>query len=400
MPINLRVTWSKAEDGTRQSGKLLGLDDSTTLLQLKLAVEGISSIPADRQTILSGFPPKEVAGGTDAAITALGITNGSAVSVAQSTTATPDAPAAATPPPSAAAPTPAALAAAAPAAAPAAAAVAPAHPGAATKDLIDMGFSPAVAAKALQLAGGDAAAAIELCLSGGLDDRDIASDIASGTGSANATGNNSATLEHRPTFVRRVVDADNSCLFTSVGYCVTRERGEKGGGRMRRVITQAVRAAPDTFSEAILGMQPEAYCGWIMNPEKWGGEIELVVLSDHYKLEICVVDIATGRTYLYGEDKGYSQRIFLLYDGVHYDAMAEAFSPNAPEDLDTTRFDITDDAKVEAAKSVAAELKRQKQYVDLAGCDLKCLVCGKGLQGQKGARDHAVATRHQNFGQI
>eukprot|EP00611_Tribonema_gayanum_P010102 TRINITY_DN1_c1_g1_i1.p1 TRINITY_DN1_c1_g1~~TRINITY_DN1_c1_g1_i1.p1 ORF type:complete len:396 (-),score=109.15 TRINITY_DN1_c1_g1_i1:417-1604(-) len=395
MPINLRVTWSKAEDGTRQSGKLLGLDDSTTLLQLKQAVEGISSIPADRQTILSGFPPKQVAGGTDAAITALGITNGSAISVAQSTTATPAAPAAATLPTPAAAPTPAVQATAAPAAAPAAAA----HPAAATKDLIDMGFSPAMAARALQLAGGDAAAAIELCLSGGLDDSDIASDIASGA-SANAAGNSSATLEHRPTFVRRVVDADNSCLFTSVGYCVTLERGEKGGGRMRRVITQAVRAAPDTFSEAILGMQPEAYCGWIMNSEKWGGEIELVVLSDHYKLEICVVDIATGRTYLYGENKGYSQRIFLLYDGVHYDAMAEAFSPNAPEDLDTTRFDITDDAKVEAAKSVAAELKRQKQYVDLAGCDLKCLVCGKGLQGQKGARDHAFATRHQNFGQI
>jgi ubiquitin thioesterase OTU1 len=89
-----------------------------------------------------------------------------------------------------------------------------------------------------------------------------------------------------------------------------------------------------------------------------------------------------------------------LYDGVHYDALAEAPYPDAHESLDTTRFSITDDSKIAAAQAVAADLKQRKQYIDLAGCDLKCMICGKGLRGQEGAREHARVTQHQNFGQI
>lgn len=78
----------------------------------------------------------------------------------------------------------------------------------------------------------------------------------------------------------------------------------------------------------------------------------------------------------------------------------QAYSPTADESMDKTIFDVNDAAKLAAAQSVAADLKARRQYVDLAGFDLKCLVCGKALKDQDGARDHAVATRHQNFGQI
>ncbi len=38
--------------------------------------------------------------------------------------------------------------------------------------------------------------------------------------------------------------------------------------------------------------------------------------------------------------------------------------------------------------------------MDLAGFTLRCMVCNKGLTGEKEAREHAVATRHQNFAQF
>jgi ubiquitin thioesterase OTU1 len=38
--------------------------------------------------------------------------------------------------------------------------------------------------------------------------------------------------------------------------------------------------------------------------------------------------------------------------------------------------------------------------VDLAGFTLRCMVCNKGLNGQKEAQEHAMATRHQNFAQF
>ena len=67
--------------------------------------------------------------------------------------------------------------------------------------------------------------------------------------------------------VRRVVPADNSCLFVAVALAL--EGGEKGGekggeeggerGRaaaLREVVARAVLADPERFSEAVLGRLP------------------------------------------------------------------------------------------------------------------------------------------------
>ncbi|CAN0530479.1 unnamed protein product, partial [Laminaria digitata] len=34
---------------------------------------------------------------------------------------------------------------------------------------------------------------------------------------------------------------------------------------------------------------------------------------------ITVVDIQTNNAYSYGEERGLDRRVFLIYDGVHYD---------------------------------------------------------------------------------
>ncbi|CAM9835025.1 unnamed protein product, partial [Choristocarpus tenellus] len=78
-------------------------------------------------------------------------------------------------------------------------------------------------------------------------------------------------------FVRRIIDADNSCLFNAVGYSLRRTR--KVGAELRRLIVDAVRGSPDFYTEAMLGKAPEEYCSWIINPSSWGGEIELSILN-------------------------------------------------------------------------------------------------------------------------
>uniref|UniRef100_A0A7S3XT64 Ubiquitin thioesterase OTU n=1 Tax=Heterosigma akashiwo TaxID=2829 RepID=A0A7S3XT64_HETAK len=126
-----------------------------------------------------------------------------------------------------------------------------------------------------------------------------------------------------------------------------------------------------------------------------------VIIVKFFASEIVVVDIQSLNTYKYGSE--FNQRAFLLYDGVHYDAMAEALESQGEkksEDTDVTVFDSSDESRISAALDVAAELKARNQFVNLAGCDLKCLVCGRGLKGQAGALEHARATSHQNFGQI
>ena len=40
--------------------------------------------------------------------------------------------------------------------------------------------------------------------------------------------------------------------------------------------------------------------------------------------EIAAYDIQTKRCDLYGQDEDYSERVMLIYDGLHYDALAVA----------------------------------------------------------------------------
>lgn len=44
----------------------------------------------------------------------------------------------------------------------------------------------------------------------------------------------------------------------------------------------------------------------------------------YYCKEIAAYDIQTRRVDVYGEDQGYTERAFVLYDGLHYDALAQS----------------------------------------------------------------------------
>ena len=62
-----------------------------------------------------------------------------------------------------------------------------------------------------------------------------------------------------------------------------------------------------------------------------------------------------------------------------------------------TTFPADDEEVLRAAVTIAAELRRTRQFVDLAGFALMCSVCNKGLRGEKEARAHAAETGHSSF---
>lgn len=93
------------------------------------------------------------------------------------------------------------------------------------------------------------------------------------------------------------------------------------GTYMREVIAQHVSNDKDTFNEAILGKANQEYCDWIRKPDSWGGAIEVSILSSYYGIEIAVVDITNALINRFGEDKEFGMRVFLLFDGIHYDPL-------------------------------------------------------------------------------
>jgi ubiquitin thioesterase OTU1 len=72
--------------------------------------------------------------------------------------------------------------------------------------------------------------------------------------------------------------------------------------------------------------------------------------------------------------------------------MTLAPEPGAPAAFHTTVFPTSDNATLAAAQTLAARLKSNKYFTDTANFDLRCGVCGVGLKGEKGAREHAMAT--------
>jgi hypothetical protein len=60
---------------------------------------------------------------------------------------------------------------------------------------------------------------------------------------------------------------------------------------------------------------PHAVPAWLQDPTKWGGAIELSILSQHLRREVAAFDIQTTRVDIYGQGAGYSERVMVIYDG-------------------------------------------------------------------------------------
>lgn len=198
--------------------------------------------------------------------------------------------------------------------------------------------------------------------------------------------------------MRKVVPADNSCLFTSVecvmnGGVVDLAANEQ----MRELIAGIVMSDPSTYNEGFLGKGNGSYCKWIMKKEAWGGAIEISILSKYYGVEIDVVDTQTGRIDRFGEDINYSRRVLVIYDGVHYDPLI--MEPLIPGEEIKTIFSAKDEDVLAQAMDIANEAKASRQYTDTGKFTLRCLVCQTSLIGQTEAQEHAKSTGHINFGE-
>lgn len=132
-------------------------------------------------------------------------------------------------------------------------------------------------------------------------------------------------LENKSTekgiLLKQVVPSDNSCLFTSIGYVLSGKIDTSCGTVMREIIAQHVSNDKELYNEAILGKPNIEYSEWIRKSESWGGAIEVSILSGFYGIEIDVVDITNALINRFGEDKQFGIRVFLLFDGIHYDPL-------------------------------------------------------------------------------
>ncbi|PYH63911.1 ubiquitin-specific protease OTU1 [Aspergillus vadensis CBS 113365] len=207
--------------------------------------------------------------------------------------------------------------------------------------------------------------------------------------------------DHSGTFVLRIMPDDNSCLFRAVSSATM--GGVDAMTELRSVVAQTIQAHPDLYTEAVLEKKPDEYCRWIQNEDSWGGGIELSILSKHFDIEICSIDVQTLRIDRFNE--GAPMRCIVVYSGIHYDTIA--LSPSSPPythsdvppDFDTKVFDAADPLVLEKSQELCQVLQTRHYYTDTAGFRLRCNTCGGTFVGERGATQHAEQTGHVDFGE-
>lgn len=191
--------------------------------------------------------------------------------------------------------------------------------------------------------------------------------------------------------VRHVVAADNSCLFHAVSACLASSAQAVDGGApaLRRRVVAHMLARPAEYSAAVLGQPPEAYAAQMLGSAAWGGALECRALAELLAVQLAVADIRTAALFVYCEERAFARRMFLLYDGVHYDALFAASG--------TRLFGPSDAAAAAAAVEVADALRREHAFTDTAHFSLACSACGILVAGTAEAQAHAEATGHGSF---
>jgi ubiquitin thioesterase OTU1 len=196
--------------------------------------------------------------------------------------------------------------------------------------------------------------------------------------------------------VLRVMPDDNSCLFRSLSACLLGNSLD-GMTELRSIVAQVIQSDPETYSEAVLQKEPDKYATWIQSPDSWGGYVDIKAISEYLSTEVVSIDVQSGLVTRYCE--GAQHRCFVVYSGIHYDALS--FVPNGSSELDVDfdqkQFDTKDDAFLDAAIAIGKILKEKKYFTDTAGFTIKCGDCGWTGKGEKAATKHAESTGHMDF---
>lgn len=98
---------------------------------------------------------------------------------------------------------------------------------------------------------------------------------------------------------RKIIPADNSCLFNSINYAINQISNEPE--LMRELIANEILTHKDIYNSAILEKDPDKYSEWIMRNDTWGGGIELSILCKLLNIKLAVSDIKNRTIEYFGE---------------------------------------------------------------------------------------------------
>ena len=218
--------------------------------------------------------------------------------------------------------------------------------------------------------------------------------------------------------IRRNVDHDHSCLFSSVAYLTDRVNfNEESSKKYRKLIVDYIlnNEVEDSclmiFDD--LGFHPNETSEFVSNKQKyietiaksntWGGQNEMEIFCILFDIQICVADENTGEIYKIGGDQK-ENRIYILWTngGTHYDPLV-INDDTADSSTDMTSFKTNDEDTYNKVKEFIKNINQEEKY-DLHTVNLLCKNCNQIFIGKAAAMIHAndesYEGDHTNFKKV
>ncbi|KAL5354090.1 ubiquitin-specific protease otu1 [Pseudogymnoascus australis] len=203
------------------------------------------------------------------------------------------------------------------------------------------------------------------------------------------------------TLVMRVMPDDNSCLFRAFAAAVL-PGDDLSMLELRSLVASQIQEEPDVYTKVVLdNREPDDYCRWIQTEEAWGGAIELAILSKHFNVEVCSIDVQSLRIDRFNE--GAPIRCILVYSGIHYDTIVQSPSDpphivaDNPPELDKRVWDSYDDDILVKAQQLCEVLQGKHYFTNVREMAIRCTNCGWVGYGEAQAAVHAQQTGHYDM---
>ena len=205
----------------------------------------------------------------------------------------------------------------------------------------------------------------------------------------------------------RVMEDDNSCMFRAVLPTIRDAAARQGidvstPAKLRLAIAGYITTHPDEYNEVVLEKTPNAYVNNLLDEDTWGGSIELGIISELFDIEVCVINVGTGRAMHMGENK--ASRCVIVWSGIHYDRIVEVYDEHAAAadaDFESCVWDATaSDHIVATAQKLCMTLKQRGYFTDMTAAVFRCNACMETLIGEKAVAAHFEKTGHTNMEEI
>ena len=202
-------------------------------------------------------------------------------------------------------------------------------------------------------------------------------------------------------FLTEKIPPDGSCFFQAISKALEKTN-PISKEKLREIVSREIKQS-DKYQKMLGDIDIENYCKWILKPDSWGGEPEIIILSDYFNLNIIVGIVETKEILFFGKEN--QNIIFLIFYGNHYDLGSVKFEifPNTflISYLIRKISDFSDvEYLVEEFRNYIYGLNKKNEFVDVKNYKIFCTECGSMFKLVEEFEKHKVKFNHMKCSSI